>query len=283
MREEMKRRRKNSKTRRLFIRVLLVALIGMVGGGGYYLTHRDQLIAENYNRGESFLLKGDYEAAATTFHELYQHHPDSRQAPQALFQSAEIRNLYQSRYQKALLDYLLVERDYPESPQALKAERQIAEIYKNRLRDYPQAIFAYQKLLDKGPPDSDKIQYEVADSYFRLNNFEQARIEFESLLKAYPHSKLVPEVRYRIAVASSLVGQPKAAEEEFRSVIKDFPGDPYALESRFSLAGVLEDQGKLGEALKGLEDLKGVYPDKDALIRRITQVKRRIDKKGEGF
>jgi len=255
----------------------------LVGGSVYFVTHRNKLIAESYGRAESFLLKGNYEAAATTFHGLYQHHPNSRQAPQALLQAADIHNLYQSRYQQALLDYLLVERDYPESPQASKAERQIAQIYKYRLRDYPQAIFAYQKLLDQGQADSDAIQYEVADSYFQLNNFEQARIEFENLLKSYPHSKLVPKVLYRIAVMSSLVGQPRAAEDEFRKVIKKFPGDRYALESRFSLAGVLEDQEQLGEALKILEALKGVYPDKDALKRRIEQLKKRISKKGEGF
>lgn len=255
----------------------------LVAGGAYYVTHRDRLIAESYRNAETSLLKGDYEAAASTFHGLYQHHPNSRLAPQALLQAAEIRNLYQSRYQQALLDYLLVLRDYPDSPQSLKAERQIARIYKYRLRDYPQAIFAYQKLLDKGPPDSDRIQYDVADSYFRLNNFEQARIEFDNLLKNYPHSKLVPEVCYRIAVMSSLIGQPKTAEEEFRKVIEEFPDDRYALESRFSLAGVLEDQGRLGEALKDLDGLKGVYPDKDALARRIEQLKKRISKKGEGF
>jgi TolA-binding protein len=190
-----------------------------------------------------------------------------------------VLNHYLERYHEAILDYLTVEKDYPDTEQARKAQEQVAEIYKNRLRDYGRAIVAYQKLLDAGAPDGDRIQYDVADSYFRLNNFEQARIEFESLLKNYADSPLVAEVQYRIAVAYSLEGKSEEAEEAFRGAVTVWPESPYAVEARFGLATVLEERDELRAALQILEDLKGVYPNAEALAKKTDQVKERINKK----
>jgi TolA-binding protein len=155
----------------------------------------------------------------------------------------------------------------------------VAEIYKNRLRDYPRAIVAFQKLLDSGAEDGDRIQYEVADTYFRLENYEQARIEFESLLKNYPGSPLLPEVAYRIAVTWSLEGQPKEAESAFRRVVERWPESTYALEAQFGLATSLEEREELREALALLEALKKNYPNTEAVKKKIEQVQERMRKK----
>jgi len=172
-----------------------------------------------------------------------------------------------------------VEKDYPGTELARRAQRQVAEIYKNRLRDFPRAIVAYQKLLDSGAVGGDRIQYEIADTYFRLENFEQARIEFESLLKNYPESPLLPEVQYRIAVTWSLEGRLKEAAKAFRLVPERWPSSAYAIEARFGLATTLEEGEELREALKELVALRGNYPNAEALEKKIAQVEERIRKK----
>ena len=88
----------------------------------------------------------------------------------------------------------------------------------------------------------------MADCYFRLNNFEQARIEFESLLKNYPDSALIAEVQYRIAMTYALEGKLPEAAAAYRLVMERWPDSPYALEASFGLATVLEEQEKLLEA-----------------------------------
>jgi len=279
LREELKRRRRNSKKHRLFVRGLLVALILLFGGLIYYVTHLDELLSEDYAQAEALLEQGEYATAAKGFRRLYERHPSFYLAPQAIFQSGEILNLYLKSYQESLLAYLLVEKDYPGTELARRAQRQVAEIYKNRLRDYPRAIVAYQKLLDSGADGGDRIQYEVADAYFRLENFEQARIEFESLLKNYPDSSLLPEVQYRIAVTWSLEGRLKEAEKAFRLVSERWPDSGYAVEARFGLATTLEEQEELRESLKVLEALRGSYSNAEALEKKIVQVQERIRKK----
>jgi TolA-binding protein len=279
LREELKRRRKNSKKHRLLVRGALFALILLFAGLIYYIAHLDELLADDYARAEAKLEQRDYESAAKAFQRIYERHPGFSLAPQAIFQSGEILNLYLQKYHEALLAYLLVEKDYPNTELSRRAQRQVAEIYKNRLRDYPRAIVAFQKLLDSGAEGGDRIQYEVADTYFRLENFEQARIEFESLLKNHPGSPLLPEVAYRIAVTWSLEGQPKEAESAFRRVVERWPESSYALEAQFGLATSLEEREELREALALLETLQKSYPNTEAVKKKIEQVQERMRKK----
>ena len=210
---------------------------------------------------------------------LAEDHPQFVRTPEALYEVAETLDIYLARYRDSLLTYLLLVRDYPESGVAAVAQRQIAELYKFRLDDCGQAIAAYQRVLDLGGDDSDRGQYEVADCYFRLNNFEQARIEFEGLLKRFPESALRAEVQFRIAVTYALEGQLPEAEATYRLVIETWPESPYTVEAKFGLAAVLEEQERLKEALTILEELVGVYPNGEALDRKIEQVRNRIDKK----
>lgn len=174
--------------------------------------------------------------------------------------------------------YLLLERDYPEDARLLEAQKQIADIYKYRLEDYILAIAAHQKVLDGDVEGGDQVQYEVADSYFRLNNFEQARIEFGSLLKNYPESNLAPEVQFRIAVTYALEGQLPEAAGAYQVVAERWPESPYAAEAQFGLAAVLEEQEELKKALEILEQLDG-YSNPDVLNQKIEKVRDRIAKK----
>jgi hypothetical protein len=51
------------------------------------------------------------------------------------------------------------------------------------------------------------------------------------------------------------------------------------MEARFGLATVLEERDELKAALQILEELKGVYPNAEALAKKTDQVKERINKK----
>ena len=62
-------------------------------------------------------------------------------------------------------------------------------------------------------------------------------------------------------------------------MIEDWAESPYALEARFGLATVLEEQEELVDALQILEDLAGSYPKQDILKRKTAQVRERIEKK----
>jgi TolA-binding protein len=276
--EELKRQGKAPKKRLwVFVGLALVALLAT--GGFWYQASLQARLEETWQEGLELRRQGEYADAVALFINYYNKHASHARASKALFQAAEMQDLYLGLYSDAMLTYLLLERDYPESEEVFPARMQIATLYKYRLNDCSQAIAVYQKILDQPGQEQDRLQYEVADCYFRLNNYEQARIEFESLVKNFPDSTLIAEVRYRIAITYTLEGLLPEAAGAYRLVLKDWAESPYALEARFSLATVLEEQEELLEALKILEDLVGVYPNEDVLERKTVQVRERIEKK----
>jgi len=264
---------------RLWVFLGLALAVFVAGGAYWYHATLQARLEETFQKGMALRQSGRYDEAVELFSRLHDNYPSHGRVPEALFQKAEILDLYLFRYSDALLTYLLLERDYPDAPQVEMARRQVATLFKYRLDDCGQAISVYQKVLDLPDPDNDQLQYEVADCYFRLNNFEQARIEFETLLNNYPASDLTAEIRYRIAMTYALEGKLPDADAAYRLVVQDWPESPYAIEARFGLAKVLEEQGELLEALKILEELDGIYPKQDILKKKTGQVRERIEKK----
>ncbi|MEJ2470598.1 MAG: tetratricopeptide repeat protein [Desulfuromonadales bacterium] len=275
------RQRQTSGSRKRFIGglLVLVLIVILAGGGLWYRANGQARLDRTLAKGLELRESGQYGQAVALFLNLYEKHPGYQEAPEALYQAAEIQEIYLRRPAEALLTYLLLERDYPEAQQVAAAQERVAVLYKYRLNDCGQAIAAYQKVLDRSGPENDRLQYEMADCYFRLNNFEQSRIEFENLLNNYPLSDRIAEVQYRIAVTYALEGKRPEAAAAYRRVAEDWPDSPYALEARFGLATVLEEQEELREALQILEDLDGIYPKTDILKKKTDQVRERIDKK----
>ena len=271
----MRRRGKTPRHRRWLIAggVLLALLLG---AGIWYWANLDDILEERYQKGLALRAAGEYVAAAELLRKLQADHPDCSRAPEALLQAGQLLHLNLGRYQDALLVYVTVERDYPEAGEATEARRQVAELYKYRLNDQQRALSAYQRLLDDAGAEGDRVQYEVADCYFRLNNFEQARIEFENLQQDYPASPLGAEVRYRIAVTYALEGKADDAMNAYREVISRWPESPYAVEARFGLATALEERERIKEALEIFEGLRGIYSNQQALAQRIESLKARV-------
>jgi TolA-binding protein len=159
------------------------------------------------------------------------------------------------------------------------AQLRIAEIYKNRQRDYLRAAAEYRKALDLGVENPDRIQYEIADSYFRQEAYKQAVEAFAELRRNYPQSPLLAEAGYRVATVYSLLGESEAAIESFREVMGRWPTSPYAIEARFGLAAVLEERDNFAEALSLLHSLQGEYSNADTLARKIEMLELRMKKK----
>lgn len=279
LKEELRRRRRNSPTYRLLITLGPLVLLLLVGVFWYRAATLDDRLHTAFNRAEEMILQGKYEGALEIYRDIYLDHPGFVLAPRALFRSGEVNNLFTKRYHQALLDFVQLEKDYAESEYVVSALEQEADIYKNRLNDYGRAVAVYQRLVDLGQKPVDRFQYELADCYFRQNNFEQARIEYENMLKNWPESGLAIEVRYRIGMAHALEGGLKEAESVFRSLVKETPDTPFGIEARFGLASVLEEQERLRESLNELKALEGIYPKEDVLARKVEQVEERIKKK----
>ncbi len=276
--EEKKRWKRNSQR---FHRLLWsgAALLLILFATAFYHWNVSPVPQLQYERGAALFRSGKYRRAYRKYLHLYEEHPEFHLAPQALLQAAEILQVNLKRDREALLTYLLVQRDYPGHPLEAKALQRAAEIYKYRLAEYDRALTAYQKLLDSSAAGGDEFQYEIADIYFRQNNFEQARIEFENLLKNHPETPRLAEVLFRVASLYALEGALKEAAFVYQRVVDECADSPFYLEALYGMALVSEERGELQTALNLLEKLQGRYRKPAVLKKRIQQVQERINTK----
>ena len=280
LKEELKRSRQKSFFWRRGLPGILLVLVLFFGGLLYTTTRLESTLEGDFSKAAMAVVSRDYQIALEYYEGIYRRNPTFHLAGQALFQTAEIKNLYQKRYPEALLDYLTLQQKYPEEYALVRdSQLRIAEIYKNRERDYQRAAAEYRKALDLGVENPDRIQYEIADSYFRQEDYKQAVEAFAALRRNYPQSPLLAEAGYRVATVYSLLGESEAAIESFREVMGRWPTSPYAVEARFGLAAVLEERDNFAEALSLLHSLRGEYNNADALARKIEMLELRMKKK----
>lgn len=224
--------------------------------------------------------RGEIAAAEKSYREIYQHYPQAAEAAEALLKIGKIWQYDRQDGQRALLSYLQLEHDYPDSPLVLPAREEAAWIVKYTLKDDFRAIEFYQRLLDLNTGHLDKYYYEIADCYFRLENYPQARIELEILLEKFPDSPLAADVLYRKGGIFLLEGRTTAAQQDWQSLIEQYPDSRYRLQARFNLAKLLEEQGDLQEALQSYQEIEG-FSHPELLRKKIDHLEQRIaDKKG---
>jgi TolA-binding protein len=147
------------------------------------------------------------------------------------------------------------------------------------MHDYARALPAFQKILDNRFADGARIQYEIADTYFRQNNLEQARIEFEAIVKNFPQSPLLAETLFRIGATFALEGNLQDAEFLFLKLMEEHPESPFAAEAEQGLASVLERRGDLRSSLVLLEKLRKNNEKPGVLDQKIEQIRERMQKK----
>jgi len=272
---ELQARRR--KPRRWSWLLLLVALLLAV----FYPLYRQYQLTvplRLFNEGMTLESRGELEAAQQRYQRLYHAYPESEQTVEALLRVGRIQQYGRRLEQQALLSYLQLEHDFPEHPLVLAAREEAAGIVKYSLRDYSRAIGFYQRLLEHENGRGDQYLYEIADCYFRLDNYTQARIELETLLKQYPQSSLIADVLYRKGGLLLLENRLDAARQDWLQLIAQFPESSYGMQARFNLATLLEEDDLLQDALDAYQQLQN-FPRPDLLKEKIEHLKKRIASK----
>jgi len=284
LKQELKQKETRAKktNRNLWILAVLVVLAAAAflfpGYRQQQLTTPQQLFAKGIEQ-ESL---GQIVAAEKSYRQVYQQYPQAQEAAEALLRIGKLWQYDHQDEQMALLSYLQLEHDYPESPLVLSAREEAAQIVKYALRDYSRAIEFYQRLLDLNTGTPDQYYYEIADCYFRLENYPQARIELETLLKNYPHSALTADALYRKGGILLLEGQKEGARQDWRRLIEQHPASGYRIQAEFDLAKLLEEDEHLAEALKRYQDLEGLSQS-SLLQEKSEHLQRRIAEKKEAI
>ncbi len=118
--------------------------------------------------------------------------PGGGQSPQVLYENAW-SDYMSSHYDLAITGFQAYLRSFPTSPDAYKAQFNIGEAYKYSSR-YREAIQAYSAVITnhKGSPWEDQAYYARGLAYEQLSMKDQARADFQFIIKNFPDSTYVP-------------------------------------------------------------------------------------------
>lgn len=165
-----------------------------------------------------------------------------------------------------------------------------------REENYRKAIKSFTTLRDWYPFSQYAIlaELKIADSYYKLEEYEEARASYEQFENLHPENEAVPYVIYRtglcwynrIETVDKDQTPAKKAMEQFQRLVTKFPSDPYSpyavkkiKRCKDSLANHEEYvanfylKGKKYEAaLKRFEEIFALYPDTEAGKRSLENI-----------
>jgi TolA-binding protein len=94
-----------------------------------------------------------------------------------------------------------------------------------RSRDYDESILLFQNLALSNPPNSlkDNIAFWIGSNYLALEMFDDAILQFETVLNKYPRGNKVHDSRYMLGVSYSKKGETSRAIEVLEGALKRNP------------------------------------------------------------
>jgi len=94
-----------------------------------------------------------------------------------------------------------------------------------RNKDHDGSILLFQNLALSNPPNhlKDNIEFWIGSNYVALEMYDDAIIQFETVLNKYPRSNKVHDSRYMIGVSYSRMGETSRAIEVLEDALKRNP------------------------------------------------------------
>ena len=232
-----------------------------------------------FEAAETLLELRKYEEAEKKLTFLVNQYPESTFAAQAYFKLGELEYFFFKKPESALDNFVHAARTDKKGKTGLEAQKHIAEIYLNHMRNHELAILQYQRIIRdfKGMVDADEFHYLIAQAYYGKRDYKQAIIEYQNLLDKFPGSKRNEEARYNIATCYFIDGQLEEAREQYLAFLAKYPDSRLDYDGRMSLGLVYEGQGQTEKALKVYEYLAGKYTDMPLPAKKVDLMKKRIE------
>ncbi|WDT77563.1 MAG: tetratricopeptide repeat protein [Candidatus Manganitrophus sp.] len=225
----------------------------------------------------------DYLGAVREYEKISEEYPRSKFIPEAVFWSGVLYHLYLNDSQKAVDAFqktIRLTASTPKNTHALSARRYLAEVYEKKYGKLREAISEHEKVMELSD-DSDQIlesQYKIGELYFAQGNVEQARTEWDLLIKRDPKSRWAPAALYRQGSSYFIEGRCKEAIGFYRRLIADYSDSDMSPFAKFRTANCLEEGNRAEEALQLYRQLEGRYPNKELLEAKIRQLEKGLPK-----
>jgi tetratricopeptide (TPR) repeat protein len=163
------------------------------------------------------------------------------------------------------------------SADRIEAQKKIAELNFSNLQDYKQAILEYNKLLQLPHSSREEFEYRlaIARSFFYQNNFFQALVEADQILKQAGDAE---DVFDAMELKANILMQTKKhdeAVEVLKLMTSKYPEKSKERQTGLLLAVVYEEKKDFAKAIETLTTIKDTYPSPAFIEARIKDLKER--------
>ncbi len=221
----------------------------------------------------------DYLGAVNGYERLIDTYPTGPFVSEAYYWKGMAYSLYLDDPNAAIRAFLKVIRQdlsLDDVRFALKARRNLAEIYEIKLDRPDDAIATYEELIARtsDPEEALESRFKIGELYYAMGDLAQARIEWNLLVNAHPTSSLAPDALYRQGGTYFITGNCKAAVEIYKALYRSYPDDEMSHFAKFRTANCLEMGKQRKEAYALYKELiDGAYPDQALIVRKVEALK----------
>lgn len=105
---------------------------------------------------------------------------------------------------------------------------------------YNDAIIEFRSMIGQFPNGAlaDDAQYWIGEAYYVTRDFESALDAFSTVVNRYPDSQRVPEALLKQGYVQAELGRPAAARETLNQVISRYPGSRVAISAETRLSKI---------------------------------------------
>lgn len=232
----------------------------------------------------------DYEKAAELFEAILQKYPTHDLSRKARYELGNIYFYKLKQPHKALKHLQDLYAQSQPGNYSFEALKLIGYIYDKSLNDCLKGVDVYRILIRDYPSEIDPGEYQqsIAECYFKLHEYDQACLEYETLLEQYPDSRSAPRAKFQIANSYALREQwDKAVTLYEELLLSESLSEQLLIETKFELAFCYEHLQQFENALELYVELQEIVShtsvvDIDVLMRKIERVQESIAESKKG-
>ena len=202
-----------------------------------------------YQIGLLQLKKTDYDKAASSFELLLKKYVKSKFLPDAVY-SLGLAYFQKADYVKSCEIFAKFQNDFKDSQLRAQAFYMLGTSFLS-LGKVKEALNIFKDIPKLYPQDVEllqKVEYEIADCYFKLGQENEAASRFKILRTKYPDSKLTPDIMWWLAQYYYRRNELNLARRYFISLTNDFSGSHLTADAFYALGLTFSDENKFQQA-----------------------------------
>ena len=230
-------------------------------------------------RAQELISKGEYKNATGLYEKILTMNMTQDLRIKIIYQVADLHSIFLGDVETGKKYYNKIFEYSENVSDQTKALERIGELNFTYLKNYKEALSAYERLLTYQNIDHDFFELRLALSHFYLGNFEQSQKELEKISHKPDHQYGILSIYY-LGLIQFRQGHWEPAIEMWKKYLEVETRKDKKVEVRYLMANAYETMENLKEAYAIYYSLLGEYPNTTVIQNRLKAIyQRKVSRK----